>query len=285
MTNQRQTATTPTSTAHTVPLRMELTFELPGTTQQVWDAIATANGISSWMLPTDLDAREGGAICFHMGDDVSSEGTVTGFDAPRRFAYIEPDWATLAGHDRDSVDPLATEFLIEAKSGGTCVLRVVSSSFGTGAEWEKEFFADMEKAWTPQFDNLRVYLSHYPGRKVVSMDVDTKAPVTAEVLWPAMRDAIGAHRVGDVAELRDVRAVVERMSADNGPNELLLRTTAPVEGYLNFMAWTTGADTCTAMIAGRFFSDGAAAYVERERDGWRKWLAEVVANMGGAGTK
>ena len=29
-----------------VPLRMELTFELPGTPEQVWDAIATANGIS-----------------------------------------------------------------------------------------------------------------------------------------------------------------------------------------------------------------------------------------------
>jgi uncharacterized protein YndB with AHSA1/START domain len=284
VTKPEQTETTATS-AHTAPLRMELTFELPGTPEQIWDAVATANGISSWMLRTDLDAREGGAICFHMGDDVSSEGTVTGFDAPRRFAYIEPDWAMLAGQDRDSVDPLATEFLIEAKSGGTCVVRVVSSAFGTGAEWEKEFFADMEKMWTPQFDNLRVYLSHFPGRQAVLMEVDAKAGVNADVLWPAVRAAIGAHRVGDVAELRDVHAVVERINTDPGPNELLLRTIAPVEGYLNFMVWDTGADTCSAMIAGRFFSDGAPAYVERERDGWRKWLNEVVANIANADGK
>ena len=43
------------------PLRMELTFEMPGTAEQVWDAIATANGISSWFMPTDMEERVGGA--------------------------------------------------------------------------------------------------------------------------------------------------------------------------------------------------------------------------------
>ena len=270
---------TEVKTAHDVPLRFELTLQLPGTPEQVWNAIATANGISSWMLPTDLDPREGGAICFHMGEDVSSEGTVTGFDAPRRFAYIEPDWATLAGRDRDSVDPLATEFLIEAQSGGTCVLRVVSSAFGTGAEWEKEFFADIEKAWTPQFDNLRVYLAHFAGRRVASMDVEARASVIADALWPSMRAAIGAQRVGDALSLRGLQAVVERINAAPGPNELMVRVTEPIEGYLNFMAWTTGADTCTAVIAGRFFSENSAAYVSSEKQGWKQWLEGVVATV------
>ena len=264
------------ATRFTVPLRMELTFVLPGSAEQVWDAIATANGISSWMLPTDLDPREGGAIAFHMGEDLSSEGTVTGFDAPRRFAYIEPDWATLAGHDRDSVDPLATEFLIEAQSGGTCVLRVVSSAFGTGAEWEREFFADMEKGWTPQFDNLRVYLEHFAGRKVASMDIDSRVAMPADALWAALRGEVGATRVGDEVQLRDLSCVLERINAAPGPNELLVRSTAPVEGYLNIMAWPTGTDSCTAVIAGRFFSDGADAYVARERDHWKKWFDGVV---------
>jgi uncharacterized protein YndB with AHSA1/START domain len=285
MTKPDEASTTANPAAHTVPLRFELTLELPGTPRQVWNAIATANGISSWMLPTDLDPRVGGAICFHMGDELSSEGTVTDFDALKRFAYIEPDWATLAGHDRDSVDPLASEFLIEAQSGGTCVLRVVSSSFGTGAEWEKEFFADIEKGWTPQFDNLRIYLSHFADRQVVSMDVDARATVTADVLWPGLRAAIGARRVGDVVEMRGVHGVVERINSTPGPTELLVRTTTPVEGYFNLMAWTTGTETSSAVIAGRFFSDGAAAYVERERDGWSRWLNEIVATIGTAGGK
>ena len=53
-----------------VPLRLEMTFELPGTPEQVWDAIATANGISSWFMPTDLEERDGGTIVTHMGEDV-----------------------------------------------------------------------------------------------------------------------------------------------------------------------------------------------------------------------
>ena len=66
-----------------VPLRMELTFELPGTPEQVWDAIATANGISAWIMPTDLEEREGGAVAFHMGEATGLvPGTVTGWEPP-----------------------------------------------------------------------------------------------------------------------------------------------------------------------------------------------------------
>ena len=59
-----------------------------------------------------------------MGED-SSKGTVTDYDAPHRIEYAEPDWAALAGHADATVTPLVTEFLVEAQSGGTCVLRVV----------------------------------------------------------------------------------------------------------------------------------------------------------------
>ncbi len=76
-----------TDREHTVPLRLEMTFELPGTAEQVWQAIATADGISGWFVPTDVEEREGGAIAFHMGPEMDSEGTVTGWDPPRRFAY------------------------------------------------------------------------------------------------------------------------------------------------------------------------------------------------------
>lgn len=280
MTAQHDGPRAETAARFTVPHRMELTFVLPGTAEQVWDAIATANGISSWMLPTDVEEREGGAICYHMGPDISSKGTVTDFDAPHRFAIVEPDWALLVGHDRDTVTPLATEFLIKAQSGGTCALRVVTSAFGTGADWEQEFFADMEKNWVPQFDNLRVYLSHFAGKRVVSMDLETPTRTTPSALWATMRRAIGAGRelsVGDTLALRGLTGVVERTNADPGPNELLVRVNGRVDGYVGFLAWETGADTSTAVVAGRFFSDGAQAYVEQEQDGWKKWLDEVAA--------
>ena len=279
MTPQHNAPRADTAAQFTVPHRMELTFGLPGTAEQVWDAIATANGISSWMVPTDVEEREGGAIRFHMGPDVSSEGTVTAFDAPHRFAIVEPDWALLVGHDRDSVGPMATEFLIEAQSGGTCVLRVVTSAFGTGADWEQEFFADMTNGWVPQFDNLRVYLAHFAGKRVVSMDVDAPARTTPSAMRATMQRAIGGGRelsVGDALELQGLTGVVERINADPGPHELLMRVLAPVEGYVSFMVWETAADMSTAVVAGRFFSDNAPTYVDQEQDGWKKWLVGLA---------
>ena len=159
--------------------RMERTYEVTATPEQVWDAIATAEGISAWMVPTRLDPRVGGEVSFDLGG-VTSNGVVTDYEPSRRFAYEEP-WPIAAGdpipddmgewfdklgvpesevqRDLASVGPLATEFLIEAVSGGTCVIRVVSSSYGSGADWENEFFAEMVAGWSDLLDNLARHLA------------------------------------------------------------------------------------------------------------------------------
>ena len=61
--------------------------------------------------------------------------------------------------DLSSVSPIATEFLIESTSGGSCVIRVVSSAYGAGAEWENEFFAEMVEGWAAMLDNLATHLN------------------------------------------------------------------------------------------------------------------------------
>src|SRR4051812_11760153 len=94
-----------------VPLRFEYELTVPGTPQQVWHAISSAEGISAWMMPTELESREGGAFAFHMGPDATSHGRVTAFEPERRIAY-EEDWATLVGHAGADVTPLLTEFIV-----------------------------------------------------------------------------------------------------------------------------------------------------------------------------
>jgi uncharacterized protein YndB with AHSA1/START domain len=254
---------------------MELTFELPGTPEQVWDAIATGNGISAWFIPTDLEPRVGGAVEFYMGDD-SSKGTITDYDAPHRIEYSEPDWAALGGHADATVTPLVTEFLVESRSGGTCVLRVVSSAFGVGAEWEQEFFTEMEKSWTPFFENLRLYLMHFPGQKVTSLSVDAQVPGPADAVWSALRASLGGQQVGAAVDARGVSAQVERVSGD--PKELLLHVSEPVPGYIGMSAYDMGDGKTLARIEGYLFSDDAPAYVERERAGWKAWLDELAVH-------
>jgi uncharacterized protein YndB with AHSA1/START domain len=67
-----------------VPYRLDVGVELPGTPEQVWQAIATAKGMSAWCLPAELEECEGGSLHFSMGLEMGSDGRVTGWDGPGR---------------------------------------------------------------------------------------------------------------------------------------------------------------------------------------------------------
>lgn len=159
--------------------RMERTYEVTATPEQVWDAIATADGISTWMVPTRLDPQVGGAVSFDLGD-LTLTGVVTGYTPNERFAYEEPwpiaddiaripagmrEWFDSIGasmpqvySDLESASPIASEFLVESTSGGSCVVRVVMSAYGNGADWENEFWTEMVAGTSEYFDRLAARL-------------------------------------------------------------------------------------------------------------------------------
>ena len=134
---------------------ISLKVEVPGTPEEVWEAIATGPGISAWFVPSEVDEREGGDVLFHLGPDMDAPGTVTGWCPPERFAY-EEEWA--------ATEPttLATEFLVEARSGGTCIVRLVSTFSAEGFDDDLD---GMSTGWMAFLDNLRLYLTHFRRRR------------------------------------------------------------------------------------------------------------------------
>jgi uncharacterized protein YndB with AHSA1/START domain len=257
--------------APNVPHRFELELVVPGTPDQVWHAIASAEGVSSWMMPAELDPRVGGAVAFEMGPDASSRGRITAFEPSRRIEY-EEDWAALMGHPGADVTPLVTEFLVEAQSGGTCVVRVVTSAFGTGADWENEFWDEMSVGWAPLLDNLRLYLTHFPGQRVTSLWAGATFATAPSDAIAAVRDALGVAAVGDDVHARGLTGRVER-SIDR---HFLVRVEQPVAGLVSFSSF--GAEDESAVhVQGYLFSDGAADYITREQAGWQAWLEGIAA--------
>jgi uncharacterized protein YndB with AHSA1/START domain len=259
-------------TTPNVPLRLELRVELPGTPEQVWHAIATGEGLTSWMFPTEVEPHVGGAYVAHMGE-TSSTGSVTGWEPTARFAIEEPDWAALTGHEGAPVTPLATEFLIEASSGGTCVLRVVSSAFGTGAEWEREFFEEMERFWQPAFEHLALYLTHFPGQHASVLETGTDVAGTAEDAVAMMRDQLGITAAGQRVDLNGLAAEIAKVS----DIEVIARLTAPGVGYVALYAVPIGEGKAYAGFRGYFFGDAASGEVARHEPTWRKWFENLPA--------
>lgn len=253
-----------------VPYRLEFSIEVPGTPEQVWHAIATAKGMSAWFLPTEIEEREGGSLHFTMGPQMGSDGHVTDWEPPHRLVY-EEDWAALMGKDPDALSPLTSEFLVEAQSGGTCIVRVTSSGFGTGAEWESEFWNDLGPNWMPFFDNLRLYLSRFPGQEATQLEATATHPGDAQALWATLHDALGLGEESAAVQLRGATGTVERV----GERQALLLLTAPVPGMLNVFAYGDGNGTATAGVRAYLFSADAADYVRREEPAWQAWLQEL----------
>jgi len=155
---------------------MELRFDVPGTPEQVWKAIATSQGISSWLFPTDVEEREGGAIAFHIAPGMESAGTVTTFDPPRRFGYEEPDWSPNA-------PPLATEFIIvgDAFSRLSHALALDNAAAGE---------VRRAPADTPPLGGIVEHTEHSVDAREIMLRLDTPAPGVL---------LLGAHKWGGKA--------------------------------------------------------------------------------------
>jgi uncharacterized protein YndB with AHSA1/START domain len=256
----------------TVPYRAEFSVEVPGTAEQVWDAIATAKGMSAWFMPTQMEERVGGPLHFEMGPEMGSDGVVTEWDAPRKIVYQE-DWAALMGVSEDELSALTSEFVVEAQSGGTCIVRVTSSGFGTGAEWEAGFWESMVENWKPYFDHLRLYLKEFAGQAPASLEANAVIANSADTLWGTLREAAGLGGEGAGFTLRGSTGTV----AKAGKRRALVHLTGPVSGMLSLAVFDDGMEEGTAIaeVRGYLFGSDAQGYVDREQSAWKSWLESL----------
>jgi uncharacterized protein YndB with AHSA1/START domain len=162
--------------------QIENRIEVPGTPEQVWEAIATGPGIETWFVPASVEERVGGCVRLDMGAGMADAGRVTVYDAPSRFAYEEA-W-------EDGV--LATEFLVEAASGGTCVVRLVSTLHGDG-DWD-HVLKSLDEGWTVFLQVLRVHLTYFSGRRCRCTPADAMPDGVVE--YEDARDRIVRHDGG-----------------------------------------------------------------------------------------
>ncbi len=260
---------------------VEVEVEVPGTPEEVWQAIATGPGVSAWFVPTEVDGRDGGTFVFHMGPGMDNTATITGWEPPHRFSVTESDWLPTA-------PPIATEWVVESKSGDTCTVRVVHSLFASDDDWDDQL-KSMESGWPGFFRILRIYLTSFKGQPSANVSAMTAVPGSEADAWSALAEALGLtnatpgeHRSTPAGAAPPLAGTVERMREGSHPHEVLLRLDEPAPGAAAIGAYVWSASTHVAFNI-FFYGDTAAETAAREEPRWREWLAQRFPAAGSAG--
>src|SRR5690554_5601081 len=135
--------------------------EVPGSPEEVWRAIATGRGISSWFVPTTSEERPGGTTVSSFGPGMDSAGTIREWNPPHSFLV----------KSEGGPGTIATEWIVEARAGGTCTVRVVHRWFADSDDWDGEFEAHAYGWATTFFRMLRLYLTHFAGQRCSTVDL------------------------------------------------------------------------------------------------------------------
>jgi uncharacterized protein YndB with AHSA1/START domain len=246
--------------------------EVPGTPDEVWAAIATGPGISCWFVPSEVDGHVGGQTTSHFGPGMDSVANITRWEPPRRFV----------AESRDGMGPddptIATEWTVEARAGGACVVRVVHRWFSEQDDWDAQFEGH-SYGWLAFFRILNGYLSHFRGQPGASFQVMGVAPEPTTEAWTALTGPLGLD--GVVAGQRvstpsasgapPLAGTVEWVSQPPWPG-LLVKLDAPAPGLAHLFPLPMGGQVYLTI---RFYLYGAEApaAMERAEGVWQSWVA------------
>jgi uncharacterized protein YndB with AHSA1/START domain len=245
---------------------IELEVEVDGTPEEVWQAIATGPGISSWYVPHTVEEREGGAATASFGDgpEMQVAGRVAAWEPPHRIVF----------DGGEGVAGLAFEWLVEAREGGSCVVRLVNSGFGDGGEWDGQYDA-MKEGWQLFLRNLQLHCRHFRGQAAVSMLPTTMWAMPRTDAWSRLRAELGvpaSPEVDDHLELTagdSLRLAGTVLRATPSSVALLLDDPAPGTAIV---AAEGGDEAAAVSIWSYLYGDDAPAIVGRDKPRWQAWL-------------
>jgi uncharacterized protein YndB with AHSA1/START domain len=252
---------------------VQVEVEVPGTPEEVWQAIATGPGISSWFVPTEFEERDGKpvAVTLNFGPGMESRSAVTAWDPPRMWAAQGEGWG--------GSPPIADQWSVEARGGGICVVRIVHSLFASTDDWDNQL-EGTESGWPGFFRILRIYLTHFRGQRSAMMQWIAPAAGTEAEAWETLTAALGlkgvsaGQRWSAPAGVPALSGLVEHVEhGSERPCNALLRLDKPGPGVAAPGAVTFGGG---AMVTLSFYlyGDQAAGAVARETPHWQAWIQE-----------
>ncbi|HVT12835.1 MAG TPA: SRPBCC domain-containing protein [Fimbriimonadaceae bacterium] len=240
---------------------------IPGTPEQVWQAIATGPGVSSWFVPCQIEERVGGKITISFGPGMESSSVITSWNPPHSLSAEGSEM-------RPGGPVMATEWTVEARSGGTCVVRVVHSWFAETDEWDSQF-EGTEHGWSAFFRDLALYVANFDGQPSKTFQLMAMTSAPQDEVWTKLTTALGlaGKAVGDQTHSPQGAPTLAGEVKYVAEAETLLLANQPGPGIAHFFAFDVDG---TTYISARVFLYGTGIddTVAKEEAVWSAWLAE-----------
>ena len=248
---------------------VQVEVEVPGTPEEVWQAIATGPGISSWFVPAEFEVRDGKPVALKvtMGPGVEATSTVTAWEPPHKWVAQSDGWVP-------GMPPFASEWSVEARGGGICIVRIVQSLFASTDDWDNQL-EGAAHGWPGFLRTLRIYLTHFRGQRSAMMKWMVPVAGTEAEAWETLIAALGlkgvsvGQRWAAPAGVPAFSGVVEYVS--QSPYDALPRLDKPGPGVAALGAFNCGGPI---MVALNFYlyGDQAAGTVAHETPLWEAWF-------------
>jgi uncharacterized protein YndB with AHSA1/START domain len=253
---------------------IQVDVEVPGTPEEVWQAIATGPGISSWFVPTKLEEREGkpSSVKMEFGPGMELQAAVTAWEPLRK-------WAAQSDGFAPGAPPIAREWSIEAQAGGTCIVRIFQSLFAGTDDWDNQL-EGAEYGWPGFLRTLRIYLTHFrgeSGRRSAAMKWMAPVAGTEAEAWETLTAALGLNGVSVGQHWTAPAGVPARSGVaeyvSRSPYDALLRLDEPGPGVAALGAFNCGGPSMVALNI-YHYGDRATETAARETPLWQAWLQE-----------
>jgi hypothetical protein len=196
---------------------------------------------------------------------MESVATIKAWNPPRSFV----------AETEDGPLTVATEWTVEARAGGTCVVRVVHRWFASTDEWD-DHFEGHTYGWQAFFRILILYLTHFPGERSSAFQLAIFSQPPALEIWRSLMQSLGVHEgsqsVVPTQGAPLLSGVVERTGGDAHP-ELLLRWDQPAPGLAHMFPMPMG-EKVLLSIRFYLYGDASKAIAAEIESQWANWLAQ-----------
>jgi uncharacterized protein YndB with AHSA1/START domain len=193
--------------------RIETSIEINASPEAVWKALTDADELTRWFpMEARVTPGVGGSIWTAWTGEFEDTARIEVWDPPRKLVLASGVGA--AGMPAR----LTQDYTIEARSGGTTVLRLVHSGFGRGGDrgpqsrsdaigdpWDWEFDAT-RRGWDFELRGLRHYLERHPGKPRRTVWIRKKTEKTPEQAWQRLiGGAPGSHGLLSIKPVPSLR--------------------------------------------------------------------------------